>query len=398
MRNSKIQFKMFLKSTIAVLMAIVLFVSNYSGVLAFADNKKIDELEQRIKAAKEEKQKTQETLEEYKQEMDTLNSTASTLREALSELNVELERVSKNVAEIEGKINSKNEEIDDIELDLKQALEIENEQYEAMKKRIKFMYENKNYDMFNALTDSEIYGRNLNAGDYFLSVAAYDRKMLDEYKHTREVIEEAREFLDEERGDLDVLMQAALEEQERILVLVERTNKSIENYEKEIESTEQEMEENENLLAEQNENIAALQKELNEEKRLSELANNSAWRNISQVSYAGGDRDLLAAIIYCEAGNQSYEGQLAVGAVVMNRVRSSVFPDSIVGVIYQNKQFSPVASGRLALALANGSATESCYQAADAAMAGQNNVGSCLFFRTPIEGLNGIRIDGHVFY
>ena len=82
----------------------------------------------------------------------------------------------------------------------------------------------------------------------------------------------------------------------------------------------------------------------------------------------------------------------------MNRVMSSVFPDTVVGVIYQNKQFSPVASGRLALALAENRATDACYRAADAAMTGTTTVGNCLFFRTPIEGLTGTRIGGHIFY
>ena len=66
--------------------------------------------------------------------------------------------------------------------------------------------------------------------------------------------------------------------------------------------------------------------------------------------------------------------------------------------MYQNKQFSPVASGRLALALAEGKATAACYKAADEAMAGQTNVGGCVYFRTPIDGLSGIQIGGHIFY
>ncbi len=106
----------------------------------------------------------------------------------------------------------------------------------------------------------------------------------------------------------------------------------------------------------------------------------------------------MANLIYCEAGAEPYEGQLAVGAVVINRVLSSVYPDTIVGVIYQNKQFSPVASGRLALALAENKATAACYKAADEAMSGYSNVGNCVYFRTPIPGLSGINIGGHVFY
>ena len=82
----------------------------------------------------------------------------------------------------------------------------------------------------------------------------------------------------------------------------------------------------------------------------------------------------------------------------MNRVRSAKFPDTVVGVIYQKRQFSPVASGRLELALSINKATPSCYKAAQEAMSGITNVGDCLFFRTPIPGLTGINIGGHVFY
>ena len=132
--------------------------------------------------------------------------------------------------------------------------------------------------------------------------------------------------------------------------------------------------------------------------RLSKLAAQSTWRDISEVTFADGDRYLLANLIYCEAGGEPYEGKVAVGAVVINRVLSSVYPDTVVGVIYQNKQFSPVASGRLALALADSKATAACYQAADEAMKGYSNVGNCVYFRTPVPGLSGISIGGHIFY
>ena len=77
---------------------------------------------------------------------------------------------------------------------------------------------------------------------------------------------------------------------------------------------------------------------------------------------------------------------------------SSVYPDTMVGVIYQRRQFSPVGSGRLELALANNKANADCYRAAEEAMSGMSNVGNCVYFRTPIEGLTGISIGGHIFY
>jgi spore germination cell wall hydrolase CwlJ-like protein len=113
------------------------------------------------------------------------------------------------------------------------------------------------------------------------------------------------------------------------------------------------------------------------------------------VSSSSDDISLLAALIYCEAGNQSYEGMVAVGAVVMNRVYSSSFPNSISEVIYQSGQFTPASSGSLASALANG-VPSSCYEAASAALAGENPVGSALYFNTGSG--SGIQIGDHQFY
>ena len=107
------------------------------------------------------------------------------------------------------------------------------------------------------------------------------------------------------------------------------------------------------------------------------------------------DVTLLGALIYCEAGNQSYEGMVAVGAVVMNRVYSSSFPNSISEVIYQSGQFTPAYSGALASALANG-VPSTCYQAASAAIAGENPVGSALYFNTGSG--KGFKIGAHQFY
>lgn len=400
MRRTGLKVYSVLKSTIAVTMTIVLLACFFNGtyISASADNDKISELEDKIKRAKEEKEQTQSKIDENKEEMEILTDTAANLKDTLEGLNEDLKNVCENVEQIEKQIEDKNAEIEEMEAMLNEALEVEANQYEAMKIRIKYMYEEQSYDLMETFFGSGSFSDLLNKNNYFESLAAYDRKQLEEYKHTREVVEEAKALLEEEKLELEALMDEVLTEQDRVKALVDRTNVSIRNYENEIEETEKEIAENEAELAAQQANILELQRELAEERRLSELANKSAWRDISQVTFAEGDRALLANLIYCEAGNQPFQGQVAVGAVVINRVLSSVFPDTVVGVIYQNRQFSPVRSGRLALALANNSATASCYQAADAAMAGQTTVGNCLFFRTPVEGLNGIQIGGHIFY
>lgn len=107
------------------------------------------------------------------------------------------------------------------------------------------------------------------------------------------------------------------------------------------------------------------------------------------------DVSLLAALIYCEAGNQSREGKVAVGAVVMNRIASSSYPGSIREVIYQSGQFSPAITGWLDQVLASG-APGDCYEAAQAALNGENPVPGALYFNTSAG--RGTKIGAHWFY
>lgn len=131
-------------------------------------------------------------------------------------------------------------------------------------------------------------------------------------------------------------------------------------------------------------------KRIAEQKAAEEAARQEALARVHEA-----DRELLAALIFCEAGNQPYEGQVAVGAVVMNRVNSGVYPDSISDVIYQSGQFSPAMSGWLDSVRASSGYTDSAMQAAEDALAGSNPVGDCLYFST---GGYGMQIGDHFFH
>ena len=90
------------------------------------------------------------------------------------------------------------------------------------------------------------------------------------------------------------------------------------------------------------------------------------------------DAELLASIIFCEAGNQSFEGQVAVGAVILNRVESSKFPNTIYGVIYQPYAFTCVADGQI-----NMEPNQTAYNAARDALNGWDPTYGCLYYYNP---------------
>lgn len=139
--------------------------------------------------------------------------------------------------------------------------------------------------------------------------------------------------------------------------------------------------------------------ETNEEIKARKEAEREAKRHVNYDEYTT-DADtllLLAALIHCEAGGEPYEGQVAVGAVVMNRVRSKAYPDTIHGVIYASGQFSPAMSGKVDRVLASGRIYPSCIQAAEEALSGVSNVGDLTHFRRN-DGRDGIVIGNHVFH
>lgn len=120
----------------------------------------------------------------------------------------------------------------------------------------------------------------------------------------------------------------------------------------------------------------------------------------AQLQAAGitqSDLDLMAAIIYCEAGGEPYIGKVAVANVVVNRMEHPSYPNTVEGVVYAPGQFSPVRNGSLSRAIRNNRADESCYQAALEALAGSSPVGDKLYFRR-VNGRSGQVIGNHVFY
>lgn len=130
------------------------------------------------------------------------------------------------------------------------------------------------------------------------------------------------------------------------------------------------------------------------------------------VTYSKQELRYMATIIYCEAGNQSYAGKLAVGIVVKNRMESKKFPNTIKGVLYQRYQFTPTRNGALNRALKtydkNGFKTKeysSCLKAAKEALSGvktvkvggkTRNMKGYYFFSRYVSGCR-LKIGAHMF-
>jgi len=119
--------------------------------------------------------------------------------------------------------------------------------------------------------------------------------------------------------------------------------------------------------------------------------------NRGRVDASADEIRLLGALIFCEAGNQSYEGKVGVGAVVMNRVKSGAYPNTIHGVIYASGQFPPALNGKVARIYEQG-VPACCLRAAEAAINGETTVGGATRFNRNRGNREGIVIGAHVFW
>jgi spore germination cell wall hydrolase CwlJ-like protein len=151
------------------------------------------------------------------------------------------------------------------------------------------------------------------------------------------------------------------------------------------------------LAEEEAQRAAAAAAEAAKAEASSKSEKKSSSSKISDLAYDADEVTLLAAIIECEAGTVDYDLMLAVGAVVMNRVNSSLYPDNIFDVIYQKGQFTPAYSGVLDKKLKNGPCKKAI-KAAKAAIAGEDNTGGKMSFQLASSGKSGTVIGTVVFY
>ena len=354
--------------------------------------------QQQIDQAQAEKELLEAQQQANEQALNELRTQHGELMTRVGELSGELETISDNLTALELAMAEKQAEIEATSAALYEAIATEEWQYECMVIRVRDMYERGDQDFFSALLSAKSISEMLTVADFFEKIEQYDQRKLLEFRENRAFIAEQKECLEQEEAEFEEMIAQAQAEQDKVTGIISETRDTINVYSGQIEDGEAAALAYEAAIKAKEADLAYLKAKLAEEMALSQAAANGVWRDISQVTFEENDRYLLANLIYCEAGGEPYEGQVAVGAVVINRLLSAKYPDTITGVIYQRGQFSPAGSGRLAIALAQNKATSSCYQAADEAMRGVTNVGTCVYFRTPIEGLTGIRIGGHIFY
>ena len=336
-------------------------------VHAGTTQKDIDKAKDQITDLKKQK-------EDAKDQVDSLTNEKQGLESDLSGLNGQLNTITSDMNQLEQQAAQKEDEINTAAEDLKRSEERSAEQYEDMKVRIQYIYENGNQSVWDMLIHVSSIAEFLNQAEYTSAINQYDRNMLTAYQELTEQIKKQKKELEDTQKKIQESSEKIEDAQSDVESIDAKIEKMIE-YEKQLE----------------------IQKAKEDAARLAAIKKQEQ-ENRSNVTYAPAQSDayLLAAIIQCEAWGEPYDGKLAVGSVIMNRVRSSYFPNTVSGVIYQGGQFSPVASGRLAYRLEQGVDSD-CMSAAQAVLGGMSTT-NCLYFRVNNGIIEGTVIGNHVFY
>jgi murein DD-endopeptidase MepM/ murein hydrolase activator NlpD len=247
-----------------------------SPVGAATTNESIQKKEAEIAEAKKEVTSLKSNLTDVEKLKAELEQSKSDLTAYVTQLDGQLSDIQDKIEQYNTLITEKEEEIEETEEELTLATEQQEQQYEAMKKRIKFMYEKGDTFYLELLFTSGGFSEMTNKADYIEALSKYDRNQLEEYAKTTELIRLCKEEMESEKEVLDEAKEAVEQEEANVNTLLSEKEAQLSSVSSDISDKEAAIQEYENMIAEQNAEIAALEKAVAEEKARLEAENAQA--------------------------------------------------------------------------------------------------------------------------
>ena len=180
---------------------------------SYATSKAIEDAKKKVSSMEEEKKKVESTLKE-------LEGKKSDTAAYVKELDRNLSALAGELTKLEGDISQKEEQIEEAKVELETAKITENRQYEDMKMRIQYMYENGQTGLLESMMQSESIAELLNRAEYASQITSYDRKMLEEYRKTRQEVALKEEALKTEHQELLTLQDSTKAKQSSVKTLM----------------------------------------------------------------------------------------------------------------------------------------------------------------------------------
>ncbi len=226
----------------------------------------IKEKENQIKQSKQERDALKSNMTDLQKVRNQLQASKNDLNAYVKELDGNLSDIQDKIDELAGKIETKEAEIKETEAELEATKALQEAQYEAMKKRIRFMYERSSNAYMTMLIESGSIHELLNRAEYISELSAYDRGKLDEYIQTGQMIELTKQELEEEKATLEEAKEAQAKEKASMQELINQKNQEIYGLTSDIKDKEAAIKEYEQSIAQENAEIAELEKIVAAEK------------------------------------------------------------------------------------------------------------------------------------
>ncbi|MDE6213817.1 MAG: peptidoglycan DD-metalloendopeptidase family protein, partial [Lachnospiraceae bacterium] len=236
----------------------------------------IREKEREIEKAKEQVSGLKSNLTDVEKLKKELEQSKSDLTAYVQRLDGQLADIQEKISQYNTMITEKEEEIEETTQDLAEAVELQEQQYAAMKKRIQFMYERSDSFYLETLFGSNSIAGIVNRADYIEALSRYDREKLDEYVETRKYVELCKEELEVEKQLLDEAKEAVEQEEANVSTMIGEKEAQILSVSTDISNKEAAIKEYEDMIAQENAEIAALEKAVAEEKARLEAENAQA--------------------------------------------------------------------------------------------------------------------------
>ena len=346
----------------------------------------ISNLERESKETKDAIQQLQGEKQQTQSNVNNLQNQSSALQSTINGYSSKLNSIDEEISVTEEQMAEVSAEIVELDKQLQEARQQEKDRYELLKLRMQSTYENGgSKGLVRLLLESGSMKELLTKFEYINAIVAYDKRKISELKAIQDDIEAKAAVVAEKEAELDAY-QDQLDEKHQELTDLTGVVKG------QLNTTNNSLSSEKNKLNDYNQKLAELDKKMKALEAKTAAAQAALAQQIADRlartkentggAYSASDNELiwLAATIQAESDGESYTGKLGVGSVIMNRVKSSAFPNDVISVITQPNQFAPYRSGKVEFIIANGP-NSTCIRAAQEVLGGAR-IGDYLFFMT----------------
>lgn len=240
---------------------------------------------------------------ETKKRLDEINKSISAIEEKKKQVSSEMKALNEELVEtllglelLEADLESKEAEIEEVQAEYEALKQLEEQQYEAMKLRIRYMYEQNTMDLISMILEADSITELLNRADFAREVSLYDEEKVREYEETKNQAQETKEQLEEEKETLLEMQEDQLVYKQNLDSQIATAKNKVKNFDTELANAQAKAKEFQKTIKEQNALIAKLSREEENKKKPSSGTGSSGGNGSQTPSVSGGEGTLGASI------------------------------------------------------------------------------------------------------